>query len=107
MPKAIRDIAGNAAVRMFFLSSSRRHTRFSRDWSSDVCSSDLTIINQKSENVICVYVAIGQKESSVAQVVETLRSHGAMHYTIVVIASSSDPAPLQYIAPYADRKSVV
>ena len=60
-----------------------------------------TIINQKEENVICVYVAIGQKESSVAQVVETLRKHGAMDYTIVVVASSSDPAPLQYVAPYA------
>jgi F-type H+-transporting ATPase subunit alpha len=60
-----------------------------------------TIINQKEENVICVYVAIGQKESTVAQVVESLRANGAMDYTIVVIASSSDPAPLQYIAPYA------
>ncbi len=60
-----------------------------------------TIINQKGENVICVYVAIGQKESTVAQVVENLRRHGAMDYTIVVTAASSDPAPLQYIAPYA------
>ncbi|MBI3464808.1 MAG: F0F1 ATP synthase subunit alpha, partial [Planctomycetes bacterium] len=60
-----------------------------------------TIINQKEEKVICVYVSIGQKESSVAQVVETLRQRGAMDYTIVVVASSSDPAPLQYIAPYA------
>src|SRR5207237_7874796 len=60
-----------------------------------------TIINQKNENVICVYVAIGQKESTVAQLVENLRKYGAMDYTIVVIASSSDPAPLQYIAPYA------
>jgi F-type H+/Na+-transporting ATPase subunit alpha len=60
-----------------------------------------TIINQKEENVVCVYVAIGQKESTVAQVVESLRSNGAMDYTIVVIASSADPAPLQYIAPYA------
>src|SRR4029077_10380099 len=60
-----------------------------------------TIINQKSENVICVYVAIGQKESTVAQVVENLRKYGAMDYTIVVIASASDPAPLQYYAPYA------
>jgi F-type H+-transporting ATPase subunit alpha len=60
-----------------------------------------TIINQKQENVICVYVAIGQKESSVRQVVEALEAHGAMAYTIIVIASSSDPAPLQYIAPYA------
>jgi F-type H+/Na+-transporting ATPase subunit alpha len=60
-----------------------------------------TIINQREENVICVYVAIGQKESTVAQVVENLRANGAMDYTIVVIASSADPAPLQYIAPYA------
>ena len=60
-----------------------------------------TIINQKGGDVICVYVAIGQKESTVAGVVETLRQHGAMDYTIVVIAGSSDPAPLQYIAPYA------
>jgi F-type H+/Na+-transporting ATPase subunit alpha len=59
------------------------------------------IINQREENVICVYVAIGQKESTVAGVVEGLRANGAMDYTIVVVASSSDPAPLQYIAPYA------
>jgi F-type H+-transporting ATPase subunit alpha len=60
-----------------------------------------TIINQKEENVICVYVAIGQKESTVAGVVETLREKGAMDYTIVVIASSAAAAALQYIAPYA------
>jgi F-type H+-transporting ATPase subunit alpha len=60
-----------------------------------------TIINQHDSGVICVYVAIGQKESSVARNVEVLREHGAMDYTIVVTASSSDPAPLQYIAPYA------
>jgi F-type H+-transporting ATPase subunit alpha len=60
-----------------------------------------TIINQRDQNVICVYVAIGQKESTVARVVEALRQHGAMDYTIVVAASSSDPAPLQYVAPYA------
>jgi F-type H+-transporting ATPase subunit alpha len=60
-----------------------------------------TIINQHDAGVICVYVAIGQKESSVARNVEVLREHGAMDYTIVVTASSSDPAPLQYIAPYA------
>ncbi|MCE5273364.1 F0F1 ATP synthase subunit alpha [bacterium] len=59
------------------------------------------IINQKGLGVICVYVAIGQKSSSVAAVVERLREHGAMDYTIVVSASASDPAPLQYIAPYA------
>ncbi len=60
-----------------------------------------TIINQREENVICVYVAIGQKESTVAGVVEALRAHGAMDYTIVVIASAAGAAPLQYIAPYA------
>jgi F-type H+-transporting ATPase subunit alpha len=60
-----------------------------------------TIINQKGTGVICVYVAIGQKESTVADVVETLRKYGAMEYTIVVLATSSDPAPLQYIAPYS------
>ena len=59
------------------------------------------IINQKKENVICVYVAIGQKEATVAKVVENLRAVGAMDYTIVVLASASDPAPLQYYAPYA------
>jgi F-type H+-transporting ATPase subunit alpha len=60
-----------------------------------------TIINQRGENVICVYVAIGQKESTVARVLESLRAHGAMDYTIIVSATASDPAPLQYIAPYA------
>ncbi|HMB68949.1 MAG TPA: F0F1 ATP synthase subunit alpha [bacterium] len=60
-----------------------------------------TIINQKSENVLCFYVAIGQKESTVAAVVDTLKQHGAMDYTVVINAASSDPAPLQYIAPYA------
>jgi F-type H+-transporting ATPase subunit alpha len=59
-----------------------------------------TIINQKGKNVICVYVAIGQKRSTVAQVVKTLEQYGAMDYTIVVNASASDPAPLQYLAPY-------
>jgi F-type H+-transporting ATPase subunit alpha len=59
------------------------------------------IMNQHGENVICVYVAIGQKESTVAGVIEALRAKGAMDFTIVVIASASDPAPLQYIAPYA------
>jgi F-type H+-transporting ATPase subunit alpha len=59
------------------------------------------IINQKGKGVICIYVAIGQKNSTVAQVVETLRKHGAMEHTIVVVASASDPAPLQYIAPYS------
>ncbi|GJM24753.1 MAG: hypothetical protein DHS20C16_11680 [Phycisphaerae bacterium] len=60
-----------------------------------------TIINQKDTGVICVYVAIGQKESTVASVVETLREQGAMDYTIVVSAAAANPAPLQYIAPYA------
>src|SRR4026208_2148410 len=60
-----------------------------------------TIINQKGTGVFCIYVAIGQKESTVAQVVETLRKHGALEYTTVVSASASQPAPLQFIAPYA------
>ena len=60
-----------------------------------------TIINQKGKDVICIYVAIGQKQSTVTGVVETLREAGAMDYTIVVAATASDPAPLQYIAPYA------
>jgi F-type H+-transporting ATPase subunit alpha len=60
-----------------------------------------TIINQKGNDVICVYVAIGQKESTVVGVVEKLMDVGAMDYTIVVSASAADPAPLQYIAPYA------
>ncbi len=59
-----------------------------------------TIINQKGTGVVCVYVAIGQKRSTVASVVEKLREAGAMDYTIVVVASASEPAPLQYIAPY-------
>src|SRR6184192_647015 len=60
-----------------------------------------TIINQKGQNVICVYVAIGQKRSTVAQVVKTLEEYGAMDYSVVVAASASDPAPMQYLAPYA------
>ena len=60
-----------------------------------------TIINQKGQGVICIYVAIGQKRSTVAQVVRTLEEHGAMEYSIVVAATASDPAPMQYIAPYA------
>ena len=60
-----------------------------------------TIINQKDSGVICVYVAIGQKESTVARLVEMLKAEGAMDYTIVVAAGAADPAPLQYIAPYA------
>ena len=58
------------------------------------------IINQKDNDVICIYVAIGQKRSTVAQVVRRLEEHGAMDYTIVVAASASEPAPLQYLAPY-------
>jgi F-type H+-transporting ATPase subunit alpha len=60
-----------------------------------------TIINQKGTGVKCIYVAIGQKKSTVAQVVETLRKHGALEYTIIVTASASDPAPLLFLAPYA------
>src|SRR6201994_865401 len=59
------------------------------------------IINQKGGDMICIYVAIGQKRSTVAQVVKTLEDHGAMEYTIVVSASASDPAPMQYLAPFA------
>jgi F-type H+-transporting ATPase subunit alpha len=60
-----------------------------------------TILNQKGTGVVCVYVAIGQKRSTVATVVERLKAAGAMDYSIVVVASASDPAPLQFIAPYA------
>ncbi len=60
-----------------------------------------TILNQKGKDVICIYVAIGQKASSVAQIVETLKRHDAMNYSIIVHASASDSATLQYIAPYA------
>ena len=60
-----------------------------------------TIINQKGQNLICIYVAIGQKQSTVAQVVAQLEESGAMEHTIVVFAGASDPAPLQYLAPYA------
>jgi F-type H+-transporting ATPase subunit alpha len=60
-----------------------------------------TIINQKGGDVICIYVAIGQKRSTVAQVVKTLETYGAMEYSIVVAATASDPAPMQYLAPYA------
>src|SRR5213594_4125657 len=59
-----------------------------------------TIINQKGKDLICIYVAIGQKESSVAKIVATLEEHGAMEHTIVVIAGASDPATLQYLAPF-------
>ena len=60
-----------------------------------------TIINQKGQDVICIYVAIGQKSSTVAQIVNTLKKYGAMDYSVVVCASASDPAPFQYIAPYS------
>ncbi len=59
------------------------------------------IINQKGQDMICIYVAIGQKQSTIAQVVATLEKYGAMEYTIVISASASDPAPLQYLAPYS------
>src|SRR6202522_1975236 len=60
-----------------------------------------TIINSAKNNLICIYCAIGQKRSSVAQVVQTLNEYGAMDYTIVVAATASEPAPMQYLAPYA------
>lgn len=60
-----------------------------------------TIINQKGKDIICIYVAIGQKSSSVAQIAETLKKHGAMDYSIIVNAPASDAAPMQYIAPYS------
>lgn len=60
-----------------------------------------TILNQKNENMICIYVAIGQKESTVRNTVETFRKYGALDYTIVVTAAASEPAPLLYLAPYA------
>ncbi|RIK53966.1 MAG: F0F1 ATP synthase subunit alpha [Chloroflexi bacterium] len=60
-----------------------------------------TIINQKGKDLVCIYVAIGQKQSSVAQVVATLEKYGAMEHTVVVSASAADPAALQYLAPYA------
>ena len=60
-----------------------------------------TIINQKNENVLCIYVAIGQKASTVANIVKTLNEYGAMDYTTIVAATASELAPLQYIAPYA------
>ena len=60
-----------------------------------------TIINSKGNNLICIYCAIGQKRSSVAQIVKTLEEYGAMEYTIVVAATASEPAPMQYLAPFA------
>ncbi|MCI1273930.1 MAG: F0F1 ATP synthase subunit alpha [Clostridiaceae bacterium] len=60
-----------------------------------------TIINQKGQDVICIYVAIGQKASTVAQLAKTLEDHGAMEYSIIVSATANEPAPLQYIAPFA------
>ncbi|MFC1764104.1 F0F1 ATP synthase subunit alpha [Planctomycetota bacterium] len=60
-----------------------------------------TIINQKGKGVICVYVAIGQRAGTIAEVIETLKQHGAMEYTVVVGASASDTAPMQFVAPYA------
>lgn len=60
-----------------------------------------TILNQKNKDMICIYVAIGQKNSTISRMVSLLEEHGAMEYSIVVVASASDPAPLQYLAPYA------
>ena len=60
-----------------------------------------TIINQKGKNVLCIYVAIGQKNSTVAQIVDKLKSHGALDYTLIVSATASEPAPMLYVAPYA------
>ena len=60
-----------------------------------------TILNQKGKDVVCIYVAIGQKASTVAKIVNTLKSHDAMDYTIILSATASDPAPLQYVAPYS------
>ncbi|MDE3082341.1 MAG: F0F1 ATP synthase subunit alpha [Acidobacteriota bacterium] len=60
-----------------------------------------TILNQKGQGVKCIYVAIGQKNSSVAQTVKTLEDHGALEYTVVVVASAGDPAPFKFLAPYA------
>src|SRR5262249_27407030 len=60
-----------------------------------------TIINQKGKDLICIYVAIGQKNSSVARTWSILQEHGAMDYTTIVVADASDPAPLKYLAPYA------
>src|SRR5678816_2137807 len=65
-----------------------------------MCIRDSTIINQKGQGVFCVYVAIGQKQSTVAQVVDKLKHHGAMEYTTVVCAGASETAPLLFIAPY-------
>jgi F-type H+-transporting ATPase subunit alpha len=60
-----------------------------------------TILNQKSSDVVCIYVAIGQKNSTIAQIIKTLEDFGAMEYSIVVASSASDPSPLQYLAPYS------
>ncbi|KPL03769.1 MAG: ATP F0F1 synthase subunit alpha [candidate division Zixibacteria bacterium SM23_73_2] len=60
-----------------------------------------TIINQRDSDIFCIYVAVGQKSSTIAQLVKTFENYGAMDYTIVVVASATDPAPLQYLAPYA------
>src|SRR3546814_12466169 len=66
------------------------------DWSSDVCSSDL----DEGQKLYCIYVAVGQKRSTVAQIVRALEENGAMEYYIVVAATASEPAPLQFLAPY-------
>ena len=60
-----------------------------------------TIISQRETGVVCIYVAIGQKEGQIAQLVNILEEHGALDHTIIVVASASDPAPMQYLAPYS------
>ena len=79
--------------------SAGAHHRRPADGKTAVCLD--TIINQKGGDVTCIYVAVGQKRSTVAQVVDQLRQYGAMDYTIVVAATASEAAPLQYIAPYS------
>ncbi len=64
-----------------------------------------TILNQKDTGVLCIYVAIGQKASSIARVAEDLKKHGAMGYTTIVAATASDSAPLQYIAPVCRHRT--
>ena len=64
-----------------------------------------TIINQKGKNLFCIYVAIGQKASTVANVVRKLEEHGAMEYTIIVAATASESAALQFIAPYSSKRA--
>src|SRR5437763_216097 len=85
--------AGDGIARMHRLEKvmAGEHTQLPHD----------ALINQKGGDMICIYVAIGQKRSTVAQVVKTLQDAGAMDYTLVVLASASDPAPMQYLAPFS------